>query len=309
MFAYFRAPVGWLEIIKRTVEDSRRDGCVGMAAQLAFYFFLALFPALIFLIALLGFVPVGSVVDNALGGLGQFAPSDVVGLVRRQLNTAASSHGGLLTFGVVGAIWSSSAAMTAIISALNRAYDIEEWRPWWKRRVIAILLTLGLAAFILASLAIVMVGPAASQAIGRWLGVGAAVAPVWNILQWPFAFLLVVFAIDLIYYFAPNADTEWVWMTPGSVLATTLWLLTSIGFKLYVGRISSFDAMYGAIGSVIVVMLWFYASGFAILVGAEMNAVIDKALPYGDAGRPTSRRARKKIGPAAEREHRRKNEL
>ncbi|MDQ3347929.1 MAG: YihY/virulence factor BrkB family protein [Acidobacteriota bacterium] len=304
MFAYFRAPISWLEIVKRTMRETRADGCVGLAAQLAFYFFLALFPALIFLIALVGFIPVGPAIDNALGGLGRFAPSDVVAIVRRQLTQGGSSgEGGLLTFGALGAVWSSSAAMTAIIGALNRAYDIEEWRPWWKMRLIAILLTLGLAGFILVSLAIVMAGPEVAQALADWLGPGQGVVTAWGILQWPLAFLLVVVAIDLVYHFAPNAVTEWVWMTPGSVLATMLWLVTSLGFKLYLSRVASFEMMYGAVGSVIVVLLWFYVSGFAILLGAEMNAVIDKALPYQEAAAPATPGERKKIGPAAERAH------
>jgi membrane protein len=304
MFAYFRAPQHWVEIVKRTMAETRQDGCVGLAAQLAFYFFLALFPALIFLIALLAFVPVRSAMDEALRGLGQFAPSDVVAIVRRQFtDVAAGEDGGLLTFGIVAALWSSSAAMTAIIDALNRAYDIEEWRPWWKRRLIAIALTLGLAGFILLSLAIVIAGPAAARAMTGWLGLGEWMIAIWGVTQWPVAFLLVVLAVDLVYYFAPNADTEWVWMTPGSVLATSLWLATSLGFKLYLARVASFGVMYGTAGSVMVLLLWFYVSGFAILVGAEMNAVIDKALPYGEAAAATAPRQRKKIGPAAERAH------
>ena len=242
MFAYFRVPVSWREILKRTIAETREDGCVGLAAQLAFYFFLALFPALIFLIAMLGFIPVGPAVDSALEGLGRFAPNDIVNIVRRQLTDATGGgEGGLLTFGVLGAVWSSSAAMTAIIGALNRAYDIQEWRPWWQMRLLAILLTLGHAAFVLASLAIVMVGPVVARELANWLGLSQSVLTAWAILQWPLAFLLVVFAIDLVYYFAPNADTEWVWVTRGSVLATVLWLLISVGFKAYVGRVASFE--------------------------------------------------------------------
>ena len=304
MFAYFRAPISWREIFKQTVAETIDDGCVGLAAQLAFYFFLALFPALIFLIALVGFFSVGPAIDRTLAGLGQFAPSDVVEIVRRQLSGASDrGNGGLLTFGLIVAVWSSSTAMTAIIGALNRAYDIVEWRPWWQMRVIAIALTFGLAAFILLSLLLVMAGPSIARAVAGWFGLGEGMMALSWYLHWPLAFLLVVLAVDLVYYFAPNADTEWVWITPGSVLATGLWFLTSLGFKVYLNRLGSFDVMYGTLGSVIVLLTWFYVSGFAILIGAEMNAVIDKASPYGDGAVQQPGR-RKKIGPAAERARR-----
>ena len=303
MFAYFRAPLNWWAIAKRTIAETRNDGCIGLAAQLAFYFFFGLFPAIIFLIALVAFFPVRPAIDNVLSGLARFAPSDVVAILRRQLTDVASGEdAGLLTFGLLAALWSSSAAMTAIIGALNRAYDIEEFRPWWKMRVLAILLTLGLAGFILLSLAIIMAGPFFARTLAGWLGAGDWIVISWQILQWPLAFLLVVAAIDLVYYFAPNADTEWVWVTPGSLVATSLWLAMSLGFKMYTGYAGSFDVTYGTVGSIMVLLLWFYVSGFAILVGAEMNAVIDKALPYASASETIPGR-RKKIGPAAERAH------
>ena len=304
MFAYFRAPIGWIEIIQRTVRETIDDGCFGLAAQLAFYFVLGLFPALIFLIALIGFIPVRPAIDEALEGLSRLAPSDVAAIVERQLKAIAEGrNGGLLTIGILGAVWSSSAAMTAIISALNRAYDIEEWRPWWKRRLIAVLLTLGLAAFILLSFGLIMAGPITARALAGWFGAGEGLVAVWGFAQWPLSILLIVLAIDLVYYFAPNADTEWVWITPGSLLATGLWVASSLGFKLYVGQVASFGATYGAIGGMIVLLLWLYASGLSILVGAEMNAVIDAALPYGDSAPRHGPGERKKIGPAAERAH------
>jgi membrane protein len=119
------------------------------------------------------------------------------------------------------------------------------------------------------------------------------------VLQWPVVLVLVVVAVDLVYYFGPNADTEWVWITPGSVLATTLWLLVSFGFKIYVQNVGNYSAVYGAIGAVIVLMLWLYLSGFALLVGAELNAEIDKAMPGRDRS-PQGPDHKRRIGPAAE---------
>lgn len=300
MFAYFRAPLPWWELARRTVIDTFADGCPGLAAQLAFYFLLALFPALLFVVSLLAYLPVDGAVGAMLGRLEAFLPRDALDLVQSEVKELL--HGNqqsLLTLGVAGAIWSSSSAMTAVIGTLNRAYDIEEFRPWWKARLIAIGLSIALAIFVVVALALVISGADLAEAAAAWLGAGEIFVVVWIVARWPIAFLFVVFAIDLVYYFAPNADTRWVWITPGSLLATVLWLLTSLGFKLYLQYVSNIAVVHGAIGSAIVLLLWFYLSGFAILVGAELNAEIDKALPSRDDAPQTPRR-RKRIGPAAE---------
>jgi membrane protein len=298
VFAYFRPPLSWREIARRTIADTLDDDCPGLAAQLAFYFFLSVFPALLFVVSLLAYVPLGATIGAAVAQLQAVLPQDIVTFVRQQIDQAAAgSHGGLLTVGIAGAVWSSSSALTAIITALNRAYDIEEWRPWWKRRVIAIVLTVALAAFVMVALAFVVGGRDLAEWVARQLGRSDAFALGWSIMQWPIAIILVVVAVDLVYHFAPNADSQWVWITPGALLATTLWLIASAGFKVYVQNFGSYTAVHGAIGAVIVLMLWFYLSGFALLVGAELNAEIDKALAPPDSG-PQGPGHRKKIGLA-----------
>lgn len=300
MFAYFRAPVGWAELGRRTVVDTLEDGVPGLAAQLAFYFFLAVFPTLLFLVSLLAYLPVEPTLGAALARLEAILPSDVLTLVREQIDQVLTDRsGGLMTFAIAAAIWSSSTAMTAIISTLNRAYDIDEFRPWWKTRLIAVGLTIALAIFTVLAFGLVVGGTDLARWAAQQIGAGESVAMVWTLAQWPIALVLVVFAIDLVYYFAPNADTRWVWVTPGSLLATALWLLASLGFKIYVENFGSYTAVYGAIGSIVVLMLWFYLSGFALLLGAELNAEIDRALPTRD-DTPQSPAHRKKIGPAAE---------
>jgi membrane protein len=287
--------------MRRTLADTLADDCPGLAAQLAFYFFLAVFPALLFLVSLLAYVPVDTALGEAIGRLDAILPQEVLAFLREQIDQVlAGRHGGLLTFAIAGAVWSSSAAVTAIITALNRAYDIEEWRPWWKRRLIAIALTLFLAVFVVAAFVFVVGGADLAAWIAAQLGAGALFERLWIVLQWPVAIAFVVLAVDLVYYLAPNADTRWVWVTPGALLATALWLATSLGFKIYIQNFANYTAVHGAIGTVIVLMLWFYLSGLALLVGAELNAEIDKAMPTRDEG-PQGPHRRKKIGPAAER--------
>jgi membrane protein len=167
--------------------------------------------------------------------------------------------------------------VVAIIDALNRAFDVTEWRPWWKRRLVAIGLTIALAAFIVISLVLVLIGPSIAFRIADWLSLGSAVAMLWTLIRWPVMIGCLVLAVDLVYHFAPNRDARWVWITPGSILATCLWLASSFGFKLYVTNFGDYTATYGAIGGAIVTMLWFYVSSMAILIGAELNGVIDEA--------------------------------
>jgi membrane protein len=301
VFAYFRAPISWTELARRTIVDTFDDGVPGLAAQLAFYFFLAVFPALLFLVSLLAYLPIEPALTTTLERLRAVLPQEVLTIVQEQIEQVlAGAHGGLLTLAIGGAVWSSSSAMTAIIYALNRAYDIEEWRPWWHMRLLAIGLTIALSIFVLCAFVLVIGGSDLAAWASERIGAGATFERVWSIAQWPLAFALVVFGVDLVYYYAPNADTEWVWVTPGALLATVLWLTTSITFRFYVRNFSDYSAVYGAIGGVIVLLLWFYLSGFAILIGAELNAEIDRALPTRD-DRPQGPDRKKKIGPATER--------
>ena len=256
----------------------------GLAAQLSYYFFLALFPAILFLLAVASFFPLSEHHRRC-----RPFPRSV------RLAAGACAHPGsdAATRGQPerrpahvrrrGALWSSSAALVSIVGALNRAYDIDEGRPWWKVRLVAIGLTLGVALIVLIALSLVLVGPTLAEKLGQTTGWGAPFEWTWLILQWPLVFVLVATGIGLIYYFGPDADQDWVWITPGAVAATMLWLLISLLFKIYVANFTDYEGSYGTVGGVIVVLLWFYVSGIAILTGAEMNAEIEHASPYGKA--------------------------
>jgi len=187
--------------------------------------------------------------------------------------------------------------MTAIIDTLNAAYDIEEGRAWWKVRLTAIGLTVAIAVFIVISMALLLIGPSFVErllgtTLGPWFAFG------WNGLRWPVLFVLASAAMALIYYYAPDAEQDWVWLTPGSLIATMFWLLASLGFKYYVANMGSYTETYGAIGGVMVLMLWFYISGLVILLGAEMNAEIEHASPYGKQEGEKVPGQKRMIGPA-----------
>lgn len=302
MLQEFSLPVSWWELTRRTVRESVDDDFLGLAAQLAYYFFLALFPTILFLLALASFFPLQSLTDNIGAVIGPFVSREMLELIQDQMRRLANEEsGGLLTLGVLGALWSSSAAIVSIVGAVNRAYDLEETRPWWKVRLIAIGLTLSVALLVLLAFSLVLVGPTVAGSLGERTGLGGAFTWTWLILQWPLAFLMVSTAIAMVFYFAPDADQDWVWVTPGAVLATALWLLASLLFKGYVANFTDYNGSYGAIGGVIVMMLWFYLTGAAIIVGAEFNSEIEHASPYGKAPGEKNTHGRRVIGRRAAR--------
>jgi membrane protein len=303
MLKALRVPVSWTELVKRTYREAMADNCLGLAAQLAYYFFLALFPALLFIVALISFIPIEGLLTSITDMLGRVAPYEVLKLVQDQIvKIAQDRNGGLLTLGMIGTIWSTSSGVTAVIDTLNQAYNIQEGRPFWKVKAVALGLTIALAVFIVFSFSMVLVGPTLAEKVATWFHLGPVFEWTWKIVQWPIIFSLIAFAMAVIYYFAPDAEQQWVWITPGSVFATFLWLIISLGFKLYVSKFGSYNATYGAIGGVIVTLLWLYVSSLAVLIGAELNAEIEHASPYGKE--PGEKRVgeKKKIGALAERE-------
>jgi membrane protein len=305
MLAYFDTTLGWGELVKRTVKETQADKGFGLAAQLAYYFFLALFPALLVLIALAGVFTDAGLVERLVNMMSGAVPPDVISIIRDQLiRISQGQQGGILTFGVLAALWSSSAAIVSLIDSLNSAYDVEDSRPWWKQRLVAIALTVGIAVFIIASFALVLAGPEIADWLAGRFGLGSAFAWTWKIVQWPIVFVLVALAFGLVYYFGPDVEQDFVFLTPGSVLATVLWLLGSLAFRFYVMNFASYNETYGAVGGVMVLLLWLYLSGLVVIVGAEMNAEIEHASPHGKAAGEKVPGERKTIGARAAREFR-----
>jgi membrane protein len=302
MLARFALPIGLPELLKRTWKEIIEDDVLALSAQQAYYFFFSLFPALLTLISIASFFPLQNLTEEVFRNLGRFAPPEVLTIINEQLVKISNQRdGGLLTFAFLLTIWSSSGAMVSIISTLNAAYDITEGRSLLRVRLIAILLTVGLAFFILVSIALIIVGPALADRLADTLRLGTAFAWTWKIVQWPVVFVFAATGIALIYYFAPDAEQDWEWLTPGAVLATALWVLVSLTLKFYLTQVGSFNETYGTIGAVMVLLLWFHLTSIAILTGAELNAEIEHASPYGKASGEKVPGQKKKLGAAAQR--------
>lgn len=301
MLANLRVPLGWKDLLKRSLNEAWADNIFDLSAQQAYYFFFSLLPALLFVVAVASFFPLQGLVDNVVVMIGRVAPGEVVKIITDSMTSLSEQNsGGILTFAFLVTIWSSSGAVVSIITTLNTAYDVTESRPWWKTRLTAIGLTIGIAVFILASMFLIVAGPTVAENVAARMRLGPVFTWTWMVLQWPVVFGLVATAIGLIYYFAPDVEQDWVWITPGSIMATVLWVLVSLGLKFYYVLMPN-NAAYGTIGAVMVLMLWFYVSGLALLLGAELNAEIEHASPYGKAPGERIPGEKRVVGPRAER--------
>ena len=262
--------------LKRLVKRIVADEIFGRAAQLSYYFLLALFPLLLFLINILGYLAQEGTVfrDRLLLYLATVMPASAFTLVHTTVDEISLSSGtGKLSFGLLAALWAASNGMGAISDTLNMAYEVKERRPWWKVRLISIFLTIALAILILAALAIILYGGNIGEALAMRYGFGNVFTTVWTIVQWPIALAFVLTTFNLIYNFAPNIPwRSRRWITPGAFVGVGLWLAVSFGFRVYLGYFDSYSVTYGSLGALIVLMLWFYLTGVAILIGGEVNS-------------------------------------
>jgi membrane protein len=273
--------LGWGELAKRVWKEIQEDEVFGRAAELSYYFLLALIPFLIFLTSVIGLVlGSGTGTRHALFDyLGRVMPPSAFQLISSTMyEVTAASGGGKLSFGILAALWAASNGLGAITTSLNVAYDLKESRPWWKQRLVAMGLTMALSVLIISALVLVIAGGHIAEWLGGMYGFGPAFTTIWKILQWPVVLGCIVFAFALIYYFAPDFHKQsWQWLTPGAAIGVALWLLVSIGFRVYLHFFDSYSATYGSLGAVIILMLWLYFTGAAVLIGGEINSEIENA--------------------------------
>lgn len=267
------------ELSRRLWRESLSDELLGRAAQLSYYVLLALFPALIFLTALMGVFSVENYMPQLMGYAKNVLPEDALSMVERFLTQVAQGAGtNILSFGVLAALWWSSSGVVAVMEGLNVVYNVkEDSRPFWKVRLVAVALTSALAGFVLLSLTLILYGPGIGEWIAGFVGLGPLFVFIWNVLQWPVVVALMLFVIGVLYYFCPDIEQDWRWVSPGSAFAVLMWLIMSLGFKVYVDNFGDYNKVYGSIAGVIVLMLWFYWSGVVLLLGGEINAEIEHA--------------------------------
>ncbi|MFD8695440.1 YihY/virulence factor BrkB family protein [Kitasatospora purpeofusca] len=269
----------WWAVLRRTGKEFLEDELPDRAAALTYYSVLAIFPALLVLVSVLG-VAGTSATTTVLDHLQNLAPGaarDILHGAVDQLQNNTGTSAVLLVAGLAAALWSASGYVAAFIRSSNAVYDIREGRPVWKTTSLRLWLTLLLMALLTASAVIVVfTGPLADH-VGRALGLGGTALTVWSIAKWPVLVLLVVLMIAVLYWAAPNVrDRGFRWISPGSALAVALWMATSAGFALYVANFSSYNRTYGTLAGVIVFLVWLWLSNLAILLGLEFDAELSR---------------------------------
>lgn len=277
----------WIAVSKRAGQEFMRDDAMGLAQQVAYSALLAFFPAMIVLVGVLGLIHAYDDLKSFLEVIAPGAVIDAIDIAQKsaQGNSGASTIA--VVAGAFGAVWAASGAMATVVKAVNRAYDRTETRPFWKVRLIGVILV-ALTGLALASVFLLIVfGGPLGTAIADRAGLGTAFEVVWAIVRWPTAFAVVLIFFALVYYLAPDiAPRSWKWISPGSLVGSFLWLALSGLFALYTSFSSSYDKTYGSLAGGIVLLLWLNYSAVALLFGAELNSELDRQAAIRAAGGP-----------------------
>jgi membrane protein len=280
----------WFGTLKRTVTEFRDDNLTDWAAALTYYAVLSIFPAIIALISMLGLVvdpaTINQVITDTVTALGPRDAADTILGPIEQITQDRESAGIMLIVGIAAALWTASGYVGAFMRASNAIYEREEGRPFWKLRPFQLLITLILVLLAaLVVLALIVTGPVA-KAVGDAVGLGDMAVTAWNYAKWPVLILVVMFMLAILYWSAPNAKPAgFRWVSPGSILAVLVWIVASAGFAFYASQFSSYNKTYGALGGVIVFLVWMWITNLAVLLGAELNAETERAREL-EAGMP-----------------------
>jgi membrane protein len=275
----------WADAFRRAFKEFMADDCMGLAQQVAFSSLLAFFPAMILLVGLLGLIGAYDELKEFLGVVAPGAVIDAIDIAQKSAAGQSTAASFAVVFGAFGAVWAASGAMTAIIKAVNAAYDRIETRPLWKVRLLAIALVFASGLVLAGLLLLIVFGGPLGDAIASRANLGGAFDLAWSSLRWPIAFAALLLFFALVYYAAPNVQQRnWKWITPGSLVGSLLWLALSGLFALYTSFSESYDKTYGSLAGGIILLLWLNYSAVALLFGAELNAELDRQAVLRAAG-------------------------
>ena len=262
--------------LTRACRDVLRHHTLQVSAALSFYFVLAIFPCLIFLSAVLSFIPL-HLFTHIVYLMDRVLPADAMKMLTVVLNDVLSSrHGALLSFGMLGTIWVASAAFDALIEALDIAYDVEHGRPLWRSRLLAIGLAATCGALLLTALAVTVAGPRFGEWLASRFALSAVFVLIWPGLRWTIAICFTILTVEVLYFLAPNVKQRFVATLPGAVLSVAVWNILSHLLGLYFRHVANFNRTYGTLGGFVALMMWMYWASFVLLVGAELNAELAK---------------------------------
>ena len=273
--------IGSVELLKRTFRQFGQDDMSTYASALAYRALFSLFPFLLFLIAMLGFFDLQDFFNWLRDQAALLLPGQAMDVVNPVISQMQEEKSGLLSVGILLALWSASVGVRSLMNAMNKAYDVDEGRPGWKLYVLSVLYTIGLAIILLVAAGLMVTGPQVMEWLASQVGLQDIVVTLWTWLRWPVVVVLMMLVVAVLYYVTPDVEQKFRFITPGSVLAVIVWIAASVGFGIYVANFGNYDATYGSVGAVIVLLLYFYISSAVLLLGAEMNAVIEHASAEG----------------------------
>lgn len=263
-----------LEVLKDASSKFFKDDMSTYAAALAYRMLFALFPFLIFLVTLLGFFHLPTFFDWMRTQAAYMLPAEAMKQVNNVLQELQTQRRGLMSLSIALSIWSASAGILGTMNALNVAYDVRERRPGWKRFLVSIAYTIGLAAMLVLAAGAMITGPQFLAWIANYVGLGDLFIALWTWLRWGVAVFLLMLVVAIVYYAAPNLKQRFTLITPGSLLAVAVWIAASLGFSFYVQNFGKYSDTYGSMGAIIVLLFYFYLSSAVLLFGAEVNAVL-----------------------------------
>jgi membrane protein len=272
---------GVWEVIKRTAKGFSEHDLSTYAAALAYRALFSIFPFILFLLALLGFLHLPDFFDWLRSQADLLLPPVAMEQVGPVIDQLQDSQGGLMSFGILLALWTASIGVRSLMNAMNRVYAVEESRPSWKLVLLSVAYTVGLAVMLLLAAGFMTLGPQVMSWLASQIGMEQMLVTLWTWIRWPLAILLMMLAVALIYYATPDVEQDFRFITPGSVVAVIVWLAASIGFGIYVQNFGNYNATYGSIGAIIVLLLYFYISAAVLLLGAQLNATIEHASAEG----------------------------
>ncbi|AJE15944.1 YihY/virulence factor BrkB family protein [Stutzerimonas balearica] len=267
--------IGATTLLKKTFKEFSSDDMSTYASALAYRALFSLFPFLLFLLALLGFLNLSDFFDWIRQQAALALPPMAMEQVNPVIDQLQRQQGGLLSFGILAALWTASVGFRSLMNAMNRAYDVREGRPTWKLMLLSVLYTVGSAVLLLACAMLMVLGPQVMGWLADLVGLRDVVVVLWAWLRWPVVIFLMMLLVAVLYYVTPDVEQKFRFITPGSVLAVVVWVAASLAFGIYVQNFADYNATYGSIGAIIVLLLFFYISAAVLLLGAELNAVIE----------------------------------
>lgn len=269
-------PISLTEFIKRLWHRIDAHNCIGKAAEISYFFVLALFPAFIVLAALVSFLPVTGLWNHILAWITEFFPLDARPLILQTVNGLTRGRTSFLSIGVAAAAWTISSGIEALIEGLDNAYETPETRSYWERRALALVMVFAFSFLLLTSFALATAGAWLGRWVDLWTALGSPLDDLWDFSRWVVSLALLALCVEMVYYLLPNVKRPWRWLTPGGLFVVVTWIPGTLAFNLYLQHFSSYSRTYGALGAIFIFMVWLYLVSILVLIGAEINCEMEQ---------------------------------